>query len=111
MCHGHSQAHVQDKSMRLVGSSYRQPSSHVPALKKGDIIEVNDVKDQIDGFSLGNLVKSIRELVRQYTATTRQVHTGGLVTFKQRQIQLDLPTGTYVLILREGWDDMFYLGD
>lgn len=91
--------------------SYRQPSSHVPALKKGDIIEVNDVKDQIDSFSLGNLVKSIRELVRQYTATTRQVHTGGLVTFKQRQIQLDLPTGTYVLILREGWDDMFYLGD
>ena len=88
----------------------RQASNHVPALKKGDTFEVNNVKDQIDSFSLGNLVKSIHELVRQYTATTRQVHTGDLVTFKQRQIQLDLPTGTYVLIFREGWDDMFYLG-
>jgi hypothetical protein len=90
---------------------YRQQSYLLPALHTGDVIEVYDVKDQIDSFYLGNLVKSIRKPVRQYTARTHQVHTGGLVTFKQRQIQLDLPTGTYVLILREGWDDMFYLGD
>jgi len=37
----------------------------------------------------------------QQTATTRKVHTGGLVKFKQRRIQLDLPKGTHVVVLRE----------
>jgi hypothetical protein len=39
------------------------------------------------------------------------VHAGGLVKFKQQRIQLDLPKGTYVVILREGRDYLFYLGD
>jgi hypothetical protein len=93
------------------GISYRQQSSHCPAPNTGDAIEGNDVKDQIDLFSLGNLVKSLRKPVRQHTATTHQVHTGGLVTCKQRRMPHDLPTGTYVLVLREGWDYMCYLGD
>jgi hypothetical protein len=33
------------------------------------------------------------------------------VKFKQRRIQLDLPKGTYVVVLREGQDYLFYLGD
>ena len=42
---------------------------------------------------------------------TRKVHTGGLVKFKQRWIQLDLPKGTYVVVLREGQDYIFYVGN
>jgi transposase InsO family protein len=91
--------------------SYRKQSYHFPALHKGDVIEVNDGKDQIAFAYLGNVVQSIRKPLRQQTATTRKVHTGGLVKFKQRQIQLDLPKGTHVLVLREGQDYIFYLGD
>jgi hypothetical protein len=40
-----------------------------------------------------------------------KVQTGGLVKFKQQRIQLDLPKGTYVVVLREGQDYLFYLGD
>jgi hypothetical protein len=57
----------------------RQTSSHVPALKTGDIIAVNDVNDHINLFSLGNLVMRLRKPGRQHTATTHHVHTGGLV--------------------------------
>jgi hypothetical protein len=39
------------------------------------------------------------------------VQTGGLVKFKQQRLQLDLPKGTYVVVLREGQDYLFYLGD
>ena len=31
--------------------------------------------------------------------------------FKQQRIQLNLPKGTYVVVLREGWDYLFYVGD
>jgi hypothetical protein len=78
---------------------------------KGDVIEVNEGKDQIDFFYLGKLVQSIRKPLRQQTATTRKVQTGGLVKFKQRRIRLDLPKGTYIVILREGQDYLFYLGE
>jgi transposase InsO family protein len=91
--------------------SYRKQSYHFPALHKGDVIEVNEGKDQIDFAYLGNVVQSIRKPLRPQTATTRKVHTGGLVKFKQQRIQLDLPKGTYVLVLREGQDYLFYLGD
>ena len=74
-------------------------------------IEVNEVKDQIDFFYLGKLAQSIRKPVRQHTATTRKVQTGGLVKFKQPRIQLDLPKGTHVVVLREGPDYLFYLGE
>jgi hypothetical protein len=39
------------------------------------------------------------------------VQTGGLVKFKQQRIQLDLPKGTHVVVLREGRDYLFYLGE
>jgi transposase InsO family protein len=91
--------------------SYRKQSYHFPALHKGDVIEVNEGKDHIDFTYLETLVKRIRKPLRQQTATTRQVHTGGLVKFKQQWIQLDLPKGTFVLVLREGRDYMFYAGD
>ena len=78
---------------------------------KGDVIEVNEGKVQIDFAYLGNVVQSIRKPLRQHTATTRKVQTGGLVKFKQQRIQLDLPKGTYVVVLREGQDYLFYLGD
>jgi hypothetical protein len=94
---------------RCIG--YRQQSSHCPIPNTGDAIEVKDVKDQIDFSALGNVVKSVRKPVRQHTATTHQVHTGGLVTCKQRRMQHDLPASTYVLVLREGWDYLCYLGD
>jgi transposase InsO family protein len=91
--------------------SYRKQSYHFPELNKGDVIEVNEGKDHIDFTYLETLVKRIRKPLRQQTATTRQVHTGGLVKFKQQWIQLDLPKGTFVLVLREGRDYMFYAGD
>jgi hypothetical protein len=91
--------------------SYRKQSYHFPELNKGDVIEVNEGKDYIDFAYLETLVKRIRKPLRQQTATTRQVHTGGLVKFKQQWIQLDLPKGTFVLVLREGRDYMFYAGD
>lgn len=91
--------------------SYRKQSSHFPARHQGDVIEVNEGKDQIDFASLGNVVQSIRKPLRQHTATTRKVHTGGLVKFKQQRLQLDLPKGTYVVVLREGQDYLFSLGD
>jgi transposase InsO family protein len=91
--------------------SYRKQSYHFPALHKGDVIEVNEGKDHIDFAYLETLVKRIRKPLRQQTATTRQVHTGGLVKFKQQWIQLDLPKGTFVVVLREGRDYMFYAGD
>jgi len=65
----------------------------------------------IDFAYLGNVVQSIRKPLRQHTATTRKVQTGGLVKFKQQRIQLDLPKGTYVVVLREGQDYLFSLGD
>jgi transposase InsO family protein len=91
--------------------SYRKHSYHFPALHKGDIIEVSEGKDQLDFAYLGNVVQSIRKPLRQHTATTRKVQAGGLVKFKQRRIQLDLPKGTCVVVLREGQDYLFYLGD
>jgi transposase InsO family protein len=60
---------------------YRKQSYHFPALHKGDVIEVNEGKDQIDFVYLGNVVQSIRKPLRQHTATTRKVQTGGLVKF------------------------------
>src|SRR6195256_236008 len=90
---------------------YRKQSYHFPELHKGDVIEVNEGKAQIDFAYLGNVVQSIRKPLRQHTATTRKVQTGGLVKFKQQRIQLDLPKGTYVVVLREGQDYLFYLGD
>jgi transposase InsO family protein len=91
--------------------SYRKQSDHFPALYKGDVIEVNEGKDHIDFAYLGSLVKRISKPLRQHTATTRQVHTGGLVKFRQQWIQLDRPKGTFVVVLREGRDSMFYAGD
>jgi hypothetical protein len=91
--------------------SYRKQSYHFPALNKGDVIEVNEGKTHIDFAYLGNVVKRIRKPLHQHTATTRKVHTGGLVKFKQQRIQLDLPKGTYVVVLREGRDYLFYLGE
>ena len=93
------------------GISYRKQSYHFPALNKGDVIEVNEGKTHMDFAYLGNVVKSIRKPLRQHTATTRQVHTSGLVKCKQQWIQLDLPKGTYVVVLREGRDYLFYLGE
>jgi transposase InsO family protein len=91
--------------------SYRKQSYHFPKLHKGDVIEVNEGKGQIDFVYLGNVVQSIRKPLRQHTATTRKMQTGGYVKFKQQRMQLDLPKGTYVVILREGRDYLFYLGD
>ena len=99
----------QVKAARCV--SYRKQSYHFPELHKGDVIEGNEGKDQIDFFYLGKLVQSIRKPLRQQTATTRKVQTGGLVKFKQRRIRLDLPKGTYIVVLREGQDYLFYLGE
>jgi hypothetical protein len=90
---------------------YRKQSYHFPALHKGDVIEVNEGKDQIDFAYLGTVVQSICKPLHQHTATTRKVQTGGLVKFKQQRIQLNLPKGTYVVVLREGQDYLFYLGD
>jgi hypothetical protein len=56
-------------------------------------------------------VQSRHKPLRQHTATTRKVHTGGLVKFKQQRIPLDLPKGTHVVVLREGQDYIFSLGD
>jgi Integrase core domain len=91
--------------------SYRKQSYHFPALNKGDVIEVNEDKTHINFAYLGNVVKRISKPLHQHTATTRKVHTGGLVKFKQQRIQLDLPKGTYVVVLREGRDYLFYLGE
>jgi hypothetical protein len=63
--------------------SYRKQSYHFPKLQKGDVIEVNEGKAQIDFVYLGNMVQSIRKPLRQHTATTRKVQTGGHVKFKQ----------------------------
>jgi hypothetical protein len=63
--------------------SYRKQSYHFPALNKGDVIEVNEGKTHIDFAYLGNVVKRISKPLHQHTATTRKVHTGGLVKFKQ----------------------------
>ena len=93
------------------GISYRKQSYHVPELHKGDVIKVHEGKDHIDFAYLETLVKRIRKPLRQHTATTRKVQTGGLVKFKQQRIQLNLPKGTYVVVLREGWDYLFYVGD
>ena len=65
----------------------------------------------MDFAYLGNVVQSIRKPLHQHTATTRKVHNGGLVKCKQQRMQLDLPKGTYVVVLREGRDYLFYLGD
>jgi len=91
--------------------SYCKQTYHFPELHKGDVIEVNEGKDQIDFAYLGNVVQRIRKLLRQHTATTRKVQTGGLVKFKQRRIQLDLPKGTYIVVLQEGQDYLFSLGE
>ena len=91
--------------------SYRKQSYHFPALHKGDVIEGTEGKDQIDFSDLGQLVQRIGKPLRQQTATTRQVHTGGLVKCKQQQLQLDLPKGTHVVVLREGGDYIFSVGD
>jgi hypothetical protein len=90
---------------------YRKQSYHFPTLHKGDVIEVNEGKDQIDFAYLGTVVQSIRKPLRQHTVTTRKVQMGGLVKFKQQRIQLDLPKGTHVVVLREGRDYLFYLGE
>jgi hypothetical protein len=55
------------------------------------------------------VVQSIRKPLRQHTATTRKVQTGGVVKFKQQRLQLDLPKGTHVVVLRQGQDYLFYL--
>ena len=57
------------------------------------------------------MVQSLRKPLRQHTATTRKVQTGGYVKCKQQRLPLDLPKGTYMVILRAGRDYLFYLGD
>ena len=69
---------------------YHKQSYHFPELHKGDIIEVHEGKDQIDFAYLGNVVQRRRTPLRQHTATTRKVQTGGLVKFKQQRMQLDV---------------------
>jgi hypothetical protein len=64
-----------------------------------------------DVVSLENVVKRIRKPFCQYIATTRTVHTGGLVQFTQQRLQLDLPKGTHVMVLGEGQDSIFSAGD
>jgi hypothetical protein len=91
--------------------SYHKQSYQVPALNKGDVIEVNEGKTHLDLAYLGTVVKRIRKPLHRHTATTRKVHTGGLVKCKQQRIQLDLPQGTYVVVLREGRDYLCYLGE
>lgn len=49
-----------------------------------------------DVVSLENVVKRIRKPFCQYIATTRTVHTGGLVQFTQQRLPLALPQGTHV---------------
>ena len=91
--------------------NYRKQSYHFPTLHKGDVIEVHEGKDHIKFSYLGNVVQRISMPLCQQTATTRKVQTGGLVKFKQRRIQLDLPKSTFVVVLREGQDYIFYAGD
>jgi len=99
----------QVKAARCLNS--RKQSSHVPPLHKGDVIEGHEGKDPIAFAYLGNVVQRIRRPLGQQTATTRQVHPGGLVQFNQRRMQLDLPKGPFVVLLREGQDSIFYAGD
>ena len=93
------------------GIRSRKQSSQFPARHKGKVIAGNEGKAQMDFASLGNVVPSRRKPLRQQTATTRKVHTGGLVKFKPQRMQLDLPKGTHAVVLREGQDSIFYLGD
>jgi hypothetical protein len=90
---------------------YYKQTYYFPELHKGDVIEVNEGKDQIDFAYLEKLVQSIRKPLHYQTATTRKVQSGSLVKCKQRRIQLDLPKGTYVVVLREGQNHIFYLGE
>jgi hypothetical protein len=46
-----------------------------------------------------------------YLATTRTVHTGGLVPCTPQRLQLDLPQGTHVMVRGEGQDAIFSAGD
>ena len=71
----------------------------------------HSIRGNVNFSYLGQLVQRIRKPLRQQTATTRKVHTGALVKFKQQRIQLDLPKGTHVVVLREGRDYLFYLGE
>jgi hypothetical protein len=64
-----------------------------------------------DVVSLENVVKRIRKPFCPYRATTRTVHTGGLVPCTQQRLQLDLPKGTPVMVLGEGQDAIFAAGD
>jgi hypothetical protein len=49
--------------------------------------------------------------LRRHIVTTRKVQTGGLVKFRQQRRQFDLPKDTYEVVLREGQDYLFCLGD
>jgi hypothetical protein len=63
-----------------------------------------------DVVSLENVVKRIRKPFCQDIATTRTVHTGGLVPFTQQRLQLDQPKGTHVMVLGEGQDAILSAG-
>jgi hypothetical protein len=93
------------------GRSSRPQSAPVPARPQGEVREVKAGKAPMDVASLGNGVQSLRQPCRHHTATTRQVHTGGLGPCTQPRMQLDLPQGTDVVGLREGQDSLFALSD
>jgi len=64
-----------------------------------------------DVVDLENVGKRIRKPFCQYRATTRTVHTGGLVPCTPQRLQLDLPKGTPVMVFGEGQDAIVSAGD
>ncbi len=64
-----------------------------------------------DVVSLENVVQRLRTPFCHYRATTRTVHTGGLVPCTQPRLPLDLPQGTHVMVRGEGQDAILSAGD
>jgi hypothetical protein len=64
-----------------------------------------------DVVALENVVTRRSQPFCQDIATTRTVHTGGLVPCTPQRLQLDLPKGTPVMVFGEGQDAIVSAGD
>jgi transposase InsO family protein len=87
---------------------YQKQRYHFPRLNKGDLVRVQEDKEQVQFFYQDHRLQTVAKPPRRQAAATRKVKVAGVVLFRKQRFQLGLAKGTQVIILQEGQDYVFY---
>lgn len=91
--------------------SYRARRFFFPLLHKGDRVEIHDTAHRLEFRFQSQLLETLEKPPRPQAAACRKAKADGSVLIHCRRIQLNLPKGTQVLIVREGSDQVFYVNN